>query len=388
MTKDPSGGDHRRSLDGLRAFAIIGVMLVHAGVPGARSGWVGVDLFFVLSGFLITTLLMEEAQRHGKINWPAFMARRALRLMPAYALYALLVTVLMWWAPGSVRSSHGGWSPEGLTAALWTYTINFAPMGGIWNGQELTIHLWSLAVEQQYYLVWPICVLLCVGRSLRLVATGVACTLAFLAMFVLATPGIDENAMLFTRGFSLTLASTAAVIAFGCMSQPGEHRYRTADRWIGVTGGLALLGLLTAPYLTTWPEDEIRRFWLPLVVPVFGWWIVRLWYAKSTSIVRRLLQSRPLVYIGKISYGIYLYHEAVRVGVWSVAKPMMAAWPGSVGFVARVLLYFAVSVLVAGLSYRFIEQPCLRLSARFRPSRSQIGHSDGDPANLGRQGAH
>jgi len=359
-------GKHRTALDGLRALAIVSVMLFHAGCPGFRSGWIGVDLFFVLSGFLITTLLAMESAASGTVGYWRFMARRALRLMPAYVLYAVFITVLLWGAAWSVRTENGGWTATGLTTALWTYAINYVPQGGIWNGQDLTIHLWSLSVEQQYYLVWPLLFLALHRRSATLtwVASGLA--LAATLSFVLAPYGLHKNNLLYTRGFSLVLASALALHVF---YRPGILTGAGVNRFVDILGGLLLVALFVAPYKPWWPEDRIREVLLPILVPIFGWWIARLWTVQSGSKFREVLRSRGLVYIGKISYGVYLCHEAVRVGVWSVMKPLMSDWSPAFGFVARLVVYLLLSFALASLSYECLEKRFLRFTGRFRPSR-------------------
>lgn len=358
---------HRTALDGIRAFAIGAVMLVHAGAPGARSGWVGVDLFFVLSGFLITTLLAMEMRATGGVAWVPFMARRALRLMPAYFLYAAFVTWCIWGWGGSMRSTSGPWTAAGLTAALWTYTINFAPQGGIWNGQDLTVHLWSLAVEQQYYLFWPLVIIALARwpRALRFVAVGLAA--AFIALFIAQAPGL---AMLWTRGFSLVLASALALWA---AHDASFLEWRALQRGVDAAGVVLLAALTVLPYCPGWTDNATRTLLIPMLVPVFAMWVGRLWYVRGGGAMRALLQDRRLVYVGKVSYGIYLYHEAVRVGVWYWLKPHMDGWPQSIGFVTRFVIYAAISFVLAALSYELVEKQFLRYADRFRPRRAATG---------------
>jgi peptidoglycan/LPS O-acetylase OafA/YrhL len=357
---------HRSALDGVRALAILGVMFVHAGVPGFKSGGLGVDLFFVLSGFLITTLLSMESAATGSIAYVPFMARRALRLMPAYFLYATFVTAMVWAWPGSVRSENGGWDATGLTVALWGYAINFVPKGGVWNGQDLTVHLWSLAVEQQYYLVWPLVFLALRARPKALRAVAVILAVAAMASFVATPDGLYKSAMLFTRGFSLLLASAMALWVF---HEPGLLRHALFNRLTDIFGALLLVVVAVFPY---WPgshRDSTVDAFLPLLVPLFALWIARLWTVQSASAVRRLLQQPALVYLGKISYGVYLYHEALRIAVWGLMKPAMSHWQPGIGFVVRLAVYLLLSVAVAALSYEFFEKRFLRLADRFRPPR-------------------
>src|SRR5436853_7210902 len=113
-----------RSLDGLRAIAILSVMLYHCGTPGFRAGWIGVDLFFVLSGFIITILLLGEQARFGHINLRLFWASRFLRLMPVYVLYISGITLAMLAGPSSNLTEHGGWTRAMYIISFWTYLSN------------------------------------------------------------------------------------------------------------------------------------------------------------------------------------------------------------------------------------------------------------------------
>lgn len=357
-----SPANHVVMLDGLRAMAIGLVMAVHAGVPGLGFGWIGVDLFFVLSGFLITTLLMKELRATGSIDWRAFMIRRALRLMPAYLLYVSLITVCIWWWPGSERHSHEGWSAGAYTLALWTYAINFVPQGGIWNGQILTVHLWSLAVEQQYYLLWPLWLLAMKNRPPYLLWAAAVTGLICLCWFLILPEGMLKEHMLFTRGFSLLLASALAIAAFDRC--PGGWLARLSS----ALGCLALGLLVAAPWLPGYVRANDFQL-LALMVPAFGVWVVRLWHGQVGAGWAALLQHPGLVYIGKISYGAYLYHELARVLVWHLLKPLMAGWPGMLGFGVRLLVYVLLTLGLAALSYELWEKRFLRLSAAYRPGR-------------------
>ena len=144
------------SIDGLRGVALILVMLFHAGAPFSQAGWLGVDLFFALSGFLITTLLIREYDKCGEISFKKFWLRRFLRLMPVYVFYILLITIAVLSSPAHELHTVGGFSPAQYLVGLWTYTFNFIPLAGIWAHQAFTGHLWSLSVEEQFYLFWPL----------------------------------------------------------------------------------------------------------------------------------------------------------------------------------------------------------------------------------------
>jgi peptidoglycan/LPS O-acetylase OafA/YrhL len=351
---------HIGVLDGLRAVAIISVMLVHAGAPGFEAGWVGVDLFFALSGFLITTLLLKEYARYGYISFGSFLYRRLLRLMPAYVLYLLVISYAMWWWPGSVMQIHSGWSPKAFFVALWTYTINFAPMGGIWNGQVITIHLWSLSVEQQYYLVWPIVVAAITYRPRLLLIISLLLSLLGVLLFWLANP---YSTMLYTRGFTLIFGSCVAIVAY-ILPQWME------TRWWHYTCYFSLLVIPVAFALSArgiWTEGDVRHFLLPSMSLGFALLVALLWYQANIRNALRWLSHPWLMYLGKISYGMYLYHELARVMVWHYTKPLMVAWSPALGYGTRILLYAALTTAVSASSFRWVESYFLSIKTAARP---------------------
>jgi peptidoglycan/LPS O-acetylase OafA/YrhL len=365
----PGSGHYISYLDSVRSFAILGVLAVHAGVPGFDAGWLGVDLFFALSGFLITTLLLDEWRASSNIALSKFWARRFLRLMPAYYLYALGVTLAIWYWPDSVVSVYAGWTPREFTVALWAYFINFAPMGGIWNGQGATIHLWSLAVEEQYYVFWPICLLLTLRYSkYRVLISWILFAAVFTCFVVLATPQERNPHLLYARGFSLFLASAVAVSLHQSSRENVVHRLLRAQ--VNHLLGLALVSTLIVfamASLRILTETQVRHFFLPPLVFCYVSSIAGLWYAPVNRAWRFVLSRPVLIYIGKVSYGIYLYHEVVRIFVWWATGAAFIGYSRMLVYGVRLMLYVILSVAVAGVSYRFLERPFLELKGRFRP---------------------
>jgi peptidoglycan/LPS O-acetylase OafA/YrhL len=358
---------HVSSLDALRAFAIAPVLAVHAGVPGFRSGGLGVDLFFSLSGFLITTLLLTEYSKTGALSLTNFWARRFLRLMPAYYLYALGITVAIWLWPGSKVAHNGYWGPLGLTIALWSYLMNYVPMGGIWNGQGVTVHLWSLAVEEQYYIFWPIvlCVLLKATRSLLPISWALVGTVTI--YFVCFASDETRNVMLYGRGISLFLASAAAVTLHRWQVLGIQPRFlrRSANNSLtaALLASLIAYALGNTELLT---QDQLRRYLLPILLVFYVLAIARLWYGSTDGIWKIILFQPALIYIGRISYGLYLYHEVVRVFTWWATAPLLQGLPRVAAYGIRLAIYLSLSVAVAGISFRFYERPFLTLRNRFR----------------------
>jgi peptidoglycan/LPS O-acetylase OafA/YrhL len=327
---------YRPALDGLRGVAIATVVASHLHVPfTAGGGSVGVTLFFVLSGFLISSLLLEEHRRTGTVSLVAFYRRRALRLLPAFlVMLALIVTF----------AGFVGAFGEMVTAALppLFYVANIVPHG---DGQLGPFgHTWTLSVEEQFYLVWPLVVLAILARPSRtrvILAGALAAAASFLqptaAPALLAGCGI---AALFARGAGIGIARPLAWAALGllivALAMPGP-----------ITWAPALLVLVVAP---------------AIVLVAFA--------ALSGGALGMLLSLWPLVALGKVSYGLYLWHVPV---LWfaRVALGRDALTP------VETILFAVLSLGLAVASYALLEQPLLR---RFRPSRR------GDPHERGHHG--
>jgi len=361
--------DHRRSLDGERTIAVALVLLMHAGAPGLGVGFVGVDLFFVLSGFLITTLLCDEWQQTGSLNHRAFWARRALRLLPLYGVYLVGVTLLLLATASGHWHGDGHWTPGRWLAAQWLYLGNYTPLGGLWEGQVVTRHLWSLAVEAQFYLLWPLAlpVLLRLGRhGLTLAVAAVAASLAF----NLAGDLPPSRLTLHTRGIALMLGATFALAG----ALPGEPAARFRSACTGpASAGAALVAMIVLGVAMTWlrPPDQpwegaaLHQSLLPAFDLAAAVLVAHLWW-QSGSPFARVLSWKPLVYLGERSYGIYLLHLPVHWLVWEVMLADVEAWSRPLKFGLRLAAYGAITVALAAVSYRWLEQPFLRRRSRYR----------------------
>jgi peptidoglycan/LPS O-acetylase OafA/YrhL len=293
--------------------------------------------------------------------------------MPAYYLYVVCVTLAMWFAPSSQLSTNGAWTPRELTLSLWAYFVNFAPMGGIWNGQGATIHLWSLAVEEQYYLFWPVSLFLILKYSShrRIIAWSLY---GAVLIYFLGFASVEERgAMLYARGVSLFLASAVAVTIHpssgGGLRQALAAR---AGRWLGIAA-LSTLAAYVLAAAHVMSEVQIRHYLLPLLLPFYVGAIASLWYGSVTGAWRWVLGRPALIYIGKISYGVYLYHEVARIVVWWATAGLLTRLPRALAYGVRLAMFFGLTLIVATLSYRLLEQPFLRLKHRFRPKDAPAG---------------
>jgi peptidoglycan/LPS O-acetylase OafA/YrhL len=322
---------HRPELDGLRGIAILIVLAAHTGVPGFADGGggAGVTLFFVLSGYLITSLLLAEKTKTGRVDLRAFYIRRALRLFPALAAVLVVVTILA--VAGLMpRAASEGVDYRIVVLGVIGYVVNWVAV----TGQSIGMlgHAWSLAVEEQFYILWPTLLLL----GLRLGRTRLV--LIILLVTFLDTPYrllLDLNG-----GFMHVFVGTDCrgdALLLGCVLALLETRWHPVVGWAGVLGVLVVAAL--------WPGD-----------PGLG---AQLMFIPAAAIVSTLavagcpviLAWRPLAFIGKISYGLYLWHGLV---IWW-ALP----WPVAV----------PLSIAIACLSYFVLEQRFLRLKDRFGRAR-------------------
>ncbi len=339
------------ALDGLRTIAVGIVLCAHGGVTWFRSGGVGVDIFFGLSGFLITTILSNEHQRTGTISFKNFYTRRFLRLVPALVLTCILVAV--------VKPTLGEPFPSVDIALALTYTSNWAR--AIYNYQLSWLdHCWSLAIEEQFYLIWPL-IVLALERIARSPATK-ACLLIggaiVIACYRAWHVGIwtDEriNFGLDTRMDSLMVGASLAYLV---KALPGGRFPESVSKWLGrLLAPVALLTVGTIPRIVTWYSPWMG--WIGYVI-VAGLAAIVLsdLIAGRHSLLACVLEMRPIVYVGKISYGIYLLH----LPIYYIVEKLIPDAP----LVVRLGWKVSVSLAVASASYFWIERRFLRLKTRF-----------------------
>lgn len=336
---------YRPEIDGLRCIAVLSVILYHAGLPGFRGGFVGVDIFFVISGFLITGIVHGELRR-GTFSLRGFYERRVRRIFPALALMLAVTAAVAWFVltPGQYKAF--GQSLVACVAFLsniyfYLRTDYFAP-----QAEELPLlHTWSLAVEEQFYLVFPALLWVTIRwfpkRVLALVGVLAAASLAL--CLHRQTEGLHAlnffDAM--SRAWQLAAGSLLA-IAIADVGPGGRHLPR-ATREVLAWSGLALV---LAPIFIFDPRGA--QIGWQLLVPVAGA-VLLLWVATPDTVAGRLLSSRPAVAIGLVSYSAYLWHQPLfaLVVVRGGGHP---SWP-------VVLCLIALTMLLAWLSWRFLETP-------------------------------
>jgi peptidoglycan/LPS O-acetylase OafA/YrhL len=353
---------YRPALDGVRGIAIAIVVAFHAfGWPTA--GTLGVDLFFVLSGFLITTLLLEEHARSGRIAILAFYVRRARRLLPA--LFALLVPFLVLGLVGVVfRGSLPAMLAFGIGAAL-TYTSNIVVAADPSALPAALIHLWSLAAEEQFYIVWPLLVLVLIRRGgIRLIgrALGVLFVFAVLYRLQLLLRGASIERVYY--GPDTHADSLLVGCAFGCYFVRGTLPWViSSERARKVSVSVSLVAVIAAAVLLGHVPSRLA-YEVQLVPSAFavfaGVFIVCA--ALGGSAVARALSARPLVFLGRISYSVYLWH-----------LPLLVAFAGlHREFGLRTVAAVVATMVVATASRHLIELPFL---ARGRDTRMKSGRT-------------
>ena len=392
-------------LDGLRAFAVIAVLLYHADLAWIPGGFLGVEVFFVISGYLITALLLAEWRQRGRIDLKTFWLRRARRLLPA--LYVLLVATLTFavvFLPGEIAGLRGD-----VLAALG-YVTNWYLIFGQESYFEavgrpsLLQHLWSLAVEEQFYLIWPpiLALGLCIGatrlrrrRVLTVVIFGAVASA--MAMALLYVPGVDPSRIYYGTDTRATGLLCGAALAF--LWSPGD-KYRPSEarhHRLGLPG-----------------RSRFRRRWgwtAPLLLDIVGfaalgalvWFCVNLGefqpflYSGGFALVgiattatimavvhphsvigSRILGSAPLRWVGVRSYGIYLWHWPV----FMVTRPDLDV---PIDGLPLLALRLSATVVLADLSYRYIETPIRRgaLGRAWRTLREAQDRCAGGSASSG-----
>ncbi|HHV65180.1 MAG TPA: acyltransferase family protein [Peptococcaceae bacterium] len=344
-------------LDGLRALAVLAVIAYHLDLAWAPGGLLGVCVFFVLSGYLITSILLRQWESTGSINFKDFWLRRARRLLPA--LFVMLGGVLAWaafWAPDRLPSL--GW--EALAALFYSsnwrqifhqvsYFESFGPLSPLG-------HLWSLAVEGQFYLFWPL--LLGLGlrylprRSLLVGGTVAIALISALVMALLYVPGLDPSRIYYgtdTRAFALLIGAVLALV--WPSNRLSAALSGTKRLTLDLAGGAGLLIILimmvkTNEYQTFLYQGGLLLFSIAAAVVVAV-------LAHPASRLGKVFALQPLRWLGACSYGIYLWHYPVIV----LTNPVVNTGGTDI---LRSLAQIAISVALAALSFYFIEEPIRR----------------------------
>ena len=334
---------YRKEIDGLRALAVVPVILFHAGVGAFAGGFVGVDVFFVISGYLITTLILAE-RAAGTFSLADFYERRARRILPALFVVMGACVGLAWLylLPAEMKSFGQGVTAAAAFVANVFFVIKRDDYFGLQSDGNPLLHLWSLSVEEQYYLLFPVFLLLAwkLGRPRIALLLGVVAAASLAAaQWASAHAPMAVFFLLPTRGWELLIGALVALHLFGCESAP---RRRAVDETLALAGLL-----LTAAAVFAFDESVPFPGFYALVPTVGAALIIA--FATPQTLVGRLLGSRLAVGIGLVSYSAYLWHQPL----FAFNRTLGDGPPAPVSFLALALLAFAL----AWLTWRFVEQP-------------------------------
>jgi len=363
------------ALDGARGIAIALVLAYHLDVPGVRGGFLGVDLFFVLSGFLITTLLLDEHRANGRIDFVQFWYRRARRLLPA--LFLLIGVVVV--AAGSATPLEKGPLRWDLLASLG-YAANwrFIIAGQSYFDEFVTVspvrHLWSLSIEEQFYAVWPLIIAgalawIAARSSKRwptaaavLAGVAIGSAVVMAATYREADPSLAYYST-FARAHELLVGALAAI----ALARIPALRLRIGAHAGAIAAG-GLVAVLAAAVVTS-DTEALYYHGGSLLFSIFAAALIVALVAgdQSTSVVHRAMRIRPLIWLGAISYGVYLWHWPITV--WLQPRPGLEG----VGLFAARL---GLTLLIASASFILVERPIRRGVVgriRLRPAIALIG---------------
>lgn len=341
---------YRPALDGARGIAILVVMAHHAYLPFAKGGQTGVDIFFVLSGFLITSLLLEEWNLKATISLKRFYFRRALRLLPA--LLAFLVVVEGY----SLFRLHGDyfWKVQKAVLAVLFYSSNWMRVFNLDSMGPLA-HTWSLSVEEQFYLLWPPVLLFFLARirkkQIVMFLTFAVMTVALHRYLLWSKEGSWERIYNGTdTHLDGLLIGCIAAFLFAAGSLRNKHLQQS----------IKYLCLPAIVFLALVIDKPLPK----QVMCTYGWTAIQIAIVvlllrplmSDRGLLRGALEFRPLVWVGRISYGLYLWHLPIfsQLGSLKVQTSI------------RIIVMFMAAIAVTSLSYYLLERPFLRFKSRLR----------------------
>ncbi|MBB4634500.1 acyltransferase family protein [Longimicrobium terrae] len=380
MTNTGAGREpgHVAALDGVRGLAILMVMWLHSSM-GARPpgrpewvqhlfafGWMGVDLFFVLSGMLITGILLDTRDQRGYFG--SFYARRTLRIFPLYyAALVVMLAVLPWLAGGWM---HGSAVPDEGNAWAWAYLLNVKI--ALSAGRDVVplylFPFWSLAVEEQFYLVWPLAVWLLSRRALGWTAGGMIAAALLLRIGLVTRYGPGDAPYVLTVA-RMDALGVGALVALAARAPGGLARWKPAAPWTALACAAGVSAISVAAGTTGNYTPWMQTLGFLLLAWGFGALLVMVLTAPPSHGVQRVLSARWLRHLGARSYGLYVWHTLVVVGVLGTGLVQRAfSIPAASGLypfgVAACVM--AVSLAAAEVSWLVLEKPFLELK-RYAP---------------------
>jgi peptidoglycan/LPS O-acetylase OafA/YrhL len=369
-------------LDGLRGLAYLLIFFVHTDY--INFGWAGVQLFFVLSGFLITGILVDTKRvLPGGKFFIKFYGRRLLRIFPLYYFYLLLVFLIslgLFNLGALSRKMELFW--QHLPYAL-TFTYNFFYVVAKEPSMFLS-HFWTLSVEEQFYVIWPLLIFLTPERSYKKLFLGaIAFGLLFRVGFTIAYevyqfPWVAQGA---AHGlYPITLSH---MDAFGMGALISQYKLPRSTRQFAVLAVLLPIIGFAAQYLATGSFGPLHGLGYPYLMEnayqyIWGYLLLNYFFGVTIDAVareglfRRVLTLKPLTYIGKISYGLYVYHLGTIFLIYRLLGPEINLPLPLAKFILMVL-EFVVVFIIASISYRYLEKPILNLKDKYFPIPKEAG---------------
>jgi peptidoglycan/LPS O-acetylase OafA/YrhL len=371
---------HLPALDGLRAFAVMAVIAYHAGISWMPGGLLGVDTFFVLSGFLITGLLITEYRNTRRIDLRSFWVRRSRRLMPALLVLLIGVAAYARWiaSPGDVGTLRLDALSTLLYVANWRFALSDQSYFNHFSAPSPLLHTWSLSVEEQFYVLWPLVVFLLMRHSARTVdrwrrqrqkAQSLALTVAVLGAEASALTGLalllvgtDPSRIYYgtdSRAQALLVGAALAVWR-GQRTRPISARARSVMSVVGCLAGVSMIVIWTTV------SGQSRALYAGgfLGVAVVVMLLVASLVEAPQGPVSKVLALAPLTFIGRISYGLYLWH-------WPIFLTLTATRTGTDG-VVLLLLRLGATLAITLASFHLVEDPIRRRRIRLPKPRLTV----------------
>lgn len=350
--------------DGLRALAVLAVIAYHLNLPYSAGGFLGVTVFFVLSGFLITSLLMWEWEQTQKINLKPFWIRRAKRLLPAMFLLLISLNVVVpLLKPALLTSLRQDTIAAIFYYSNWHYIFQDLSYFESFENPSLLTHFWSLAIEEQFYIFWAVAILFLLKivnnrKGIFLLVMGVA-LLSVIQMLLLYDPNLDPSRVYYgtdTRIFSLLIGASFALLV-------PRRPFSTMSKWALELLGIAGISVFLLMIVYTNQYDRfiyeggmvLLSFTTAFLVLALAW--------RSAIIANWILEWKPLKWIGVRSYGIYLWHYPVILFMNSNVNT------GGIHY-GKVILELTLTFLLAAISYSVVEKPIRQGNFRFRVKNS------------------
>lgn len=339
-------------IDGVRAFSVIAVIMFHGGIPFLRGGFIGVDIFFVISGFLITSLLIKEKQKTGGINIVNFFTRRVLRLIPALIALLLIFNIF------SIFAMEKDIAVNNFVDSFIVlfYSADWTRAMGLQRPDWLG-HAWSLSIEEQFYIIWPFIflVLLKILKDYHFIA---------LVVLIMALASTACRVIFMMYGFNYDriyngLDSRADALLIGCLcsfilSSKWYHWILAKSLVIHVLFYISLMIIIALAILSRWTSPKMFCLGYLTIAICAAVIIIKLTTTAGNSFIEKVLTQHFIVWIGKISYGLYLWHYPIFniMRYYEYTK------------ITTFVYGTAITFIFSALSYYFIERPFLMLKGK------------------------